>query len=99
MCIRDSRAVARDRPRHHSRVADLTPAQLRFQGQFRTCADAEPVSYTHLEGDPAEIRLSSGAVTRLWQNDVNVDGEHTQVLATYEGEEADEWELDGTRCV
>lgn len=54
---------------------------------------------TEAEGDPAEIRLSSGAVTRLWQNDVNVDGEHTQVLATYEGEEADEWELDGTAAI
>ena len=27
------------------------------------------------EGEPSEIRLSSGAVTRLWQNDVNVDGD------------------------
>lgn len=54
---------------------------------------------TEAEGDPAEIRLSSGAVTHLWQNDVNVDGEHTQVLATYEGEEADEWELDGTAAI
>ena len=54
---------------------------------------------TEAEGEPAEIRLSSGAVTRLWQNDVNVDGEHTQVLATYEGEEADEWELDGTAAI
>lgn len=30
---------------------------------------------------------------------MNVDGEHTQVLATYEGEEADEWELDGTAAI
>ena len=51
------------------------------------------------EGEPSEIRLSSGAVTRLWQNDVNVDGERAQVLATYEGEEADEWELDGTAAI
>ena len=40
-----------------------------------------------------------GATTRLWQNDVNVDGEHAQVLATYAGEAADEWELDGTAAV
>ena len=51
------------------------------------------------EGEPSEIRLSSGAVTRLWQNDVNVDGERAQVLATYEGEEADEWELGGTAAI
>ena len=51
------------------------------------------------EGEPPEIHLSSGAVTRLWQNDVNVDGERAQVLATYEGEEADEWELDGTAAI
>ena len=43
------------------------------------------------EGEPGEIRLSSaddsaaldGTTTRLWQNDVNVTGEHAQVLATY----------------
>ena len=59
------------------------------------------------EGEPGEIRLSSaddsaaldGTTTRLWQNDVNVTGEHAQVLATYAGEEADEWELDGTAAV
>ena len=51
------------------------------------------------EGEPSEIRLSSGAVTRLRQNDVNVDGERAQVLATYEGEEADEWELGGTAAI
>ena len=41
----------------------------------------------------------TGAVTRLWQNDVDVTGEHVQVLAAYAGEEADEWELDGTAAV
>ena len=59
------------------------------------------------EGERGEIRLSSaddsaaldGTTTRLWQNDVNVTGEHAQVLATYAGEEADEWELDGTAAV
>ncbi len=59
------------------------------------------------EGEPSEIRLASaddsvamdGSTTRLWQNDVNVDGERAQVLATYEGEEADEWELGGTAAV
>jgi len=67
---------------------------------------------TEAEGEPSEIRLASaddsmasvapvldGATTRLWQNDVNVTGEHAQVLATYAGEAADEWELDGTAAV
>ena len=65
-----------------------------------------------VEGEPEAIRLGAGgevapedaaalngATTRLWQNDVNVTGEHAQVLATYAGEEADEWELDGTAAV
>ena len=59
------------------------------------------------EGEPNEIRLTGtrdsstmdGAVTRLWQNDVTVAGPHVQVLATYAGEEADEWELDGTAAL
>ena len=51
------------------------------------------------EGEPSEISLSNGLTTRLWQNDVNVTGEHAQVLATYAGEEADEWELDGMAAV
>ena len=59
------------------------------------------------EGGPSEIRLASaddsvamdGSTTRLWQNDVNVTGDRTQVLAMYAGEEADEWELDGMAAV
>ncbi|ETY72423.1 beta-galactosidase [Bifidobacterium moukalabense DSM 27321] len=54
------------------------------------------------EGEPCAIELGggmAGAVTRLWQNDVNVEGVGTEVLATYSGEAADEWELDGTAAI
>ena len=65
-----------------------------------------------VEGEPETIRLGAGgevapedaaalngATTRLWQNDVTVTGDRTQVLAMYAGEEADEWELDGMAAV
>ncbi len=65
-----------------------------------------------VEGGPEAIRLGAGgevaledaaalngATTRLWQNDVTVTGDRTQVLAMYAGEEADEWELDGMAAV
>ena len=65
-----------------------------------------------VEGEPEAIRLGAGgevaledaaalngATTRLWQNDVIVTGDRTQVLAMYAGEEADEWELDGMAAV
>ena len=65
-----------------------------------------------VEGEPEAIRLGAGgevapedaaalngATTRLWQNDVTVTGDRTQVLAMYAGEEADEWDLDGTAAV
>ena len=51
------------------------------------------------EGDPSEIRLSNGMVTRLWQNDIAVDGADTEVLASYAGTQADEWDLDGTAAI
>ncbi len=67
---------------------------------------------SRVEGEPEAIRLGAGgevaledaaalngATTRLWQNDVNVTGDRTQVLAMYAGEEADEWELDGMAAV
>ena len=57
-------------------------------------------SRARFDWHPPTIRLRWTALrTRLWQNDVNVTGEHAQVLATYAGEEADEWELDGTAAV
>lgn len=65
-----------------------------------------------VEGEPEAIRLGAGgevaledaaalngATTRLWQNDVTVTGDRTQVLAMYAGEEADEWELDGMAAI
>lgn len=65
-----------------------------------------------VEGEPEAIRLGAGgevaledaaalngATTRLWQNDVTVTGDRTQVLAMYAGEEADEWELNGMAAV
>ena len=65
-----------------------------------------------VEGEPEAIRLGAGgevapedaaalngATTRLWQNDVTVTGDRTQVLAMYAGEEADEWELDDMAAV
>ena len=65
-----------------------------------------------VEGEPEAIRLGAGgevaledaaalngATTRLWQNDVTVTGDRTQVLAMYAGEEAGEWELDGMAAV
>lgn len=65
-----------------------------------------------VEGEPEAIRLGAGgevapedaaalngSTTRLWQNDVTVTGDRTQVLAMYAGEEADEWELDGMAAV
>ena len=50
-------------------------------------------------GEPCEIHLSNGMTTRLWQNDINVDDDGVDVLATYAGEEADEWDLDGTAAI
>ena len=51
------------------------------------------------EGEPSEIRLSNGMITRLWQNDIAVDGADTEVLASYAGTQADEWNLDGTAAI
>ena len=51
------------------------------------------------EGEPGEIRLSNGMITRLWQNDIAVDGADTEVLASYAGTQADEWDLDGTAAI
>ena len=51
------------------------------------------------EGSLACSRLSNGMVTRLWQNDIAVDGADTEVLASYAGTQADEWDLDGTAAI
>ena len=78
-----------------------------LRSMLGVCGEEFNILGAEAEGEPGEIRLSSaddsaaldGTTTRLWQNDVNVTGEHAQVLATYAGEEADEWELDGTAAV
>ncbi len=50
------------------------------------------------EGEPAQITLSTGAISRLWQNDITcVDDVET--LASYSGREAAEWDLDGTAAI
>lgn len=51
------------------------------------------------EGEPGAIALSNGMHTRLWQTDVTTVAPDTTVVATYEGDEADDWELAGTPAV
>ena len=76
------------------------------------CGEEFNILGSGVEGEPEAIRLGAGgevaledaaalngATTRLWQNDVTVTGDRTQVLAMYAGEEADEWELDGMAAV
>ncbi len=48
---------------------------------------------------PAEIGLSNGLTTRLWQNDVTSVAPDTRVLATYVGTAAADWELDGVPAI
>ncbi|TPF92415.1 beta-galactosidase [Bifidobacterium sp. UTBIF-68] len=45
------------------------------------------------EGEPFEIRLCDGSVSRLWQNVVTGLAEGTKVIAEYVGAEASDWEL------
>ena len=51
------------------------------------------------EDEPAEIGLSNGLTTRLWQNDVTSVAPDTCVLATYVGTAAADWELDGVPAI
>lgn len=44
-------------------------------------------------GDPGIIHLSNGATSRLWQNVVTSMAPDVTVLATYEGNEAEDWGL------
>ena len=50
------------------------------------------------QGETREISLSNGMVTRLWQNDIDVVPD-ADVLATYEGEGAEAWELQGVPAI
>ncbi|PLS27663.1 beta-galactosidase [Bifidobacterium parmae] len=51
------------------------------------------------EGEPDAIALSNGLTTRLWQTDVTSVAPDATVIATYAGEAAADWELDGTPAV
>ncbi|KFI91924.1 beta-galactosidase [Bifidobacterium stellenboschense] len=51
------------------------------------------------EGEPDTITLSNGLTTRLWQTDVTSVASDATIIATYAGEAAADWELDGTPAV
>ena len=51
------------------------------------------------DGEPDAVRLSNGAVSRLWQNDVTAVADDATVVATYDGCEAAAWELDGVPAI
>ena len=51
------------------------------------------------EGEPATIGLSNGLETRLWQNDVTSTAPDTTILATYAGDAASDWELNGVPAI
>ncbi|PJM79515.1 beta-galactosidase [Bifidobacterium scaligerum] len=51
------------------------------------------------EDEPAGITLSNGMTTRLWQNDVTSTAPDTQIITTYQGPAAADWELDGTPAI
>lgn len=50
-------------------------------------------------GEQVEITLSSGATSRLWQNDVTSVAADTQSLAYYDGDGATSWEINGVPAV
>ncbi|WP_018142745.1 beta-galactosidase [Alloscardovia criceti] len=45
------------------------------------------------DGEPRDMKLSNGMVSRLWQNDIRVRSD-VEVLARYRGNAADAWELE-----
>lgn len=49
--------------------------------------------------NPRTIQLSNGSVTRLWQTDVTSVEPDVTVLATYQGDAAADWELDGIPAI
>jgi beta-galactosidase len=59
----------------------------------------ESVQESAKDHDPAMIRLSNGFTSRLWANVVTSLEPTATVLATYEGPEAREWELDGIPAI
>lgn len=52
-----------------------------------------------IEGEPDEIRLSDGGSCRLWATVVTDVQEGSTVLATYEGESAEHWEMNGRPAI
>ncbi len=67
-----------------------------------TCSASAPKNSTsseEAEDEPSEISLSNGLTTRLWQNDVTSVAPDTRVLASYVGQSAADWELEGTPAI
>lgn len=52
-----------------------------------------------IDGEPDEVRLSNDAVSKLWQTVVASHAGSTQVLATYQGSAAKDWELEGVPAI
>ncbi|MDF7664568.1 beta-galactosidase [Bifidobacterium sp. ESL0745] len=52
-----------------------------------------------IDGEPDEVRLSNGAVSKLWQTVVGSHVGSAEVLATYQGSEAKDWELEGMPAI
>ncbi|RSX49489.1 beta-galactosidase [Bifidobacterium callimiconis] len=69
-----------------------------YPGMLRDVAGVRAEEFNILgpvDGDPDTVGLSSGAIARLWANVVTSVADSAAVLATYEGADAEEWELDG----
>ena len=52
-----------------------------------------------VDGEPDVVRLSNGAVSRLWQTVVTSVAADTEIVASYHGADASEWQLDGVPAV
>ncbi|MFT9397251.1 MAG: beta-galactosidase [Bifidobacterium psychraerophilum] len=73
-----------------------------YPGMLRDIAGVRSEEFNvlgELPGEPETIALSNGYVSRLWANEVTGIGEHAEVLATYSGGDAREWDLDGVPAI
>ena len=52
-----------------------------------------------IDGEPDAVRLSNGAVSRLWQTVVTSVAADTEIVASYHGADASEWQIDGVPAV
>ena len=52
-----------------------------------------------VSGDPSYVRLSNGTISQLWQNVVTSVAADATILTTYQGPEAEAWELDGQPAI